>query len=182
MHRNERVNDMYSHLNVLVEEIKALNVKKITDEDMVRKIISILPRPEYQVIATLLHQEDLENMTPADALGRITTHELYELDGILATSSTPSKNLALKVEHEQKRKKVVKEDSSDDKYNEDVSSIIKATMKVMGQLNKKGLEYNPKIGRFSPKSNHPGGRIKCYNCGEKGHISPKCSKPNKYQD
>ena len=104
-------------MNVLVEEIKALNVKKITDEDVLRKIISILPRPEYQVIATLLRQEDLERMTPADALGRITAHELYELDGILATSSTPSKNFALKVEHEPRRKKVVKEGSSDDEYN-----------------------------------------------------------------
>src|SRR5438128_6338086 len=100
MNRNERVNDMYSRLNVLVEEIKALNVKKITDEDMVRKIISILPRSEYQIIATLLRQEDLENMTSADALGRIAAHELYELDDILTTSSTPSKNLVLKVEHE----------------------------------------------------------------------------------
>src|SRR6266498_4745998 len=97
MNRNERVNDMYSRLNVLVEEIKALNVKKITDEDVVRKIISILPRPEYQIIATLLRQEELENMTPTDVLGRIAAHELYELDGILATSSTPSKNLALKL-------------------------------------------------------------------------------------
>src|SRR5437016_13988434 len=87
MNRNERVNDMYSHLNVLVEEIKALNVKKITDEDVVRKIISILPRPEYQIIAMLLRQEELENMTPADVLGRIAAHELYELDGILATAS-----------------------------------------------------------------------------------------------
>src|SRR5438128_8024758 len=100
MNRNERVNDMYSHLNVLVEEIKALNVKKITDENVVRKTISILPRLEYQVIATLLRQEDLENMTSADALGRIAAHELYELDDILATSSTPSKNLTFKVEHE----------------------------------------------------------------------------------
>ncbi len=131
MNRNERVNDMYSRLNVLVEEIKALNVKKITDEDVVSKIISILPRSEYQVIATLLRQEDLENMTPADALGRIAAHELYELDGILTTSSTPSKNLALKVEHEPRRRRVAKEDSSDDEDNEDVSSIIKATMKLM---------------------------------------------------
>src|SRR5438105_4638708 len=182
MNRNKRVNDMYSRLNVLVEEIKALIVKKITDEDVVRKIISILPRPEYQIIATLFHQEELENMTPADVLGRIAAHELYELDGILATSSTPSKNLTLKVEHEPRRKKVAKEYSSDDEDNEDVSSIIKATMKLMGQLNKKGLEYNPKTRRFSPKSDHPGGRINCYNCGEKGHISLKCSKPKKYQD
>src|SRR6266508_3801292 len=136
MNHNERVNDMYSRLNVLVEEIKALNVKKITDEDVVRKIISILPRPEYQVIATLLCQEDLENMTPADALGRIAAHELYELDGILATSSTPSKNLAIKVEHEPRRRRVAKEDSSDDEDNKDVSSIIKATMKRMGKPKK----------------------------------------------
>src|SRR5438128_5716240 len=182
MNRNERVNDMYSRLNVLVEEIKALNIKKITDEDVVRKIISILPRPEYQVIATLLRQEDLENMTSADALGRITAHELYELDGILATSSTPSKNLTLKVEHEPRRRRMAKEDSSDDEDNEDISSIIKAIMKLMGRLNKKGLEYNSKTARFSPKGDHPGCKIKCYNCGEKGHISPKCSKPKKYQD
>src|SRR6266498_3918785 len=116
-------------------------------------------------------------MTPADALGIITAHELYELDGILATSSTPSKNLALKVEYEPTKKKVVKEDSSDDEDNEDVFSIIKATMRLMGQLNKKGFEYNPKTGRFSPKGDHPGRRIKCYNCDEKGHISPKYSNP-----
>src|SRR6266508_4626857 len=182
MNRNERVNNMYSRLNVLVEEIKALNVKKITDEDVVRKIISILPRTEYQIIVTLLRQEDLESMTPADVLGRIAAHELYELDGILATSSTPSKNLALKVEHEPRRRRVAKEDSSDDEENEYVSSIIKATMKLMSHLNKKGLEYNSKTGRFLPKGDHPHGKIMCYNCGEKGHISPKCSKPKKFQD
>src|SRR6266508_7015807 len=152
---------MYFRLNVLVEEIKALSVKKITDEDVVRKIISILPRLEYQVIAMLLRQEDLENMTPADAIGRIVAHELYELDGILATSSTPSKNLAFKVEHEPRRRRVAKKDSSDDEDNKDISSIIKATMKLMGRLNKKGLEYNSKTGRFSPKGDHLGGKLKC---------------------
>src|SRR5438105_10164017 len=55
-------------------------------------------------------------------------------------------------------------------------------MKLMGRLNKKGLEYNSKTGRFSPKSDQPRGKIMCYNCGEKGHISPKCFKPKKFQD
>src|SRR6266542_3237706 len=130
----------------------------------------------------LLYQEELENMTPADVLGRISAHELYELVGILTTSSTPSKNLALKVEHEPRRRRVAKEDSSDDEDNEDISSIIKATMKLMSHLNMKGLEYNPKTRRFSPKGDQPRGKIMCYNCGEKGHISPKCSKPKKFQD
>src|SRR5438128_3288022 len=113
-------------------------------------------------------------MTPADALRRIAAHELYELDGILATFSTPSKNLALKVEHEPRRRRVAKEDSIDDEDNEDVSSIIKAIMKLMGRLNKKGFEYNSKTGRFSPKGDQSCGKMVCYNCGEKGHISPKC--------
>src|SRR6266542_1914194 len=130
----------------------------------------------------LLYQEELENMTPADVLGRIAAHDLYEIDGILATSSTPSKNLALKVEHEPRRRRVAKEDSSDDEDNEDVSSIIKATMKLMSRLNKKGLEYNPKTGRFSPKGDSSSRKMVCYNCGEKSHISPKCSKPKKHQE
>src|SRR5438105_13168189 len=126
MNQNERVNDMYSLLNVLVEEIKTLIVKKITDEDVVRKIISILPRLEYQVTAKLLRQEDLERMSLADALGRIAAHELYELDGVLTTTSTPSKNLALKVEHKLNKKKVIKEESSEDEDGEgDLSSMIK---------------------------------------------------------
>src|SRR5438045_3587856 len=78
--------------------------------------------------------------------------------------------------------KVVKEDSSDDDDNEDISSIIKATMKLMSKLNKKGLEFNPKAGRFSPMGNQSHRKMVCYNCGEKGHISPKCSKPKKHQE
>src|SRR5438128_9131068 len=38
MNCNERVNNMYYRLNVLVEEIKALNVKKIMDEEVLQKI------------------------------------------------------------------------------------------------------------------------------------------------
>src|SRR6266540_3930671 len=78
----------------------------------------ILIKVNNFVCTIFLRQEDLESMTPADALGRIAAHELYELDDILTTSSTPSKNLALKVEHEPRKKKVVKEDSSDDEDNE----------------------------------------------------------------
>src|SRR5438128_12485437 len=113
-------------------------------------------------------------MTPADVLGRIAAHELYELDGVLATSSsTPSKNLSLKIEHEPRRRKVAKEDSSDNDDNEDISSIIKASMKLMSKLNKKGLEFNPMTGRFSAKGEPSSRKMVCYNCGEKGHISPK---------
>src|SRR5207244_775209 len=108
---NEKANDMYSRLNVLVEEIKSLDVKNITEENVVRKIISILPRPDYHVIATLLHQEDLQNILVADVLGRIVAYEIYELEMPTTSTSTPSKNLALKAEHKHK-KKLVKEESS----------------------------------------------------------------------
>ena len=66
---------------------------------------------------------------------------------------------------------MVKEESSDDEDNEDLASMIKTTMKLMNQLNKKGLEFNPEIGRFSPKGEYLGGKVKCYNYGEEGHIT-----------
>src|SRR5438128_995766 len=122
-------------------------------------------------------------MTPADAHGRIAAHELYELDGILTMTFTPSKNLALKVEYKSRKNKVVKNEAGDDEDDEeDLSSMTKTTMKLMSQINKKGLEFNPMTGRFSPKGEYSGGKVKCYNSGEEDHIAPKCSKPKKNQD
>src|SRR5438105_14492899 len=120
----------------------------------------------------LLRQEDLEKMSPSDALGRMAAYELYELDGVATLTPTSSKNLALKVEHKNKKKKVVKEESSEDEDGEaNLSSMIKTTMRLMKNLNKKGLEFNPKTGRFSPKGEHSSRKVKCYNCRKEGHIA-----------
>jgi hypothetical protein len=49
--------------------------------------------------------------------------------------------------------------------------------RLSSKIRKKGYIFDPKKGVF-----HPSGSDKnktCYNCGEKGHISPNCFKPVK---
>jgi hypothetical protein len=40
---NENANDMYPQLNIVVEEVKGLGLTQLTQPDVVRKILSVLP-------------------------------------------------------------------------------------------------------------------------------------------
>ena len=51
----ESTNEMYSCLNVLVEEVNGLGLTKLKPSDIVRKILSVLPIDKYGHIMTVLH-------------------------------------------------------------------------------------------------------------------------------
>ena len=51
----ECANQMYSHLNVLVEEVNGLGLTQMQPSDVVRKILSVLPIEKYGHIVTVLH-------------------------------------------------------------------------------------------------------------------------------
>jgi hypothetical protein len=44
MKQNELVRDMYSHLNLVINEINYIGINKLDDADIVRKLISLLPQ------------------------------------------------------------------------------------------------------------------------------------------
>jgi hypothetical protein len=44
MKDNELVRDMYSHLNLIINELNSIGINKLGDADIVWKIISLLPR------------------------------------------------------------------------------------------------------------------------------------------
>ena len=67
---------MYSRLNVLVNEINSLGVKKINDLELIRKILHSLRRPEYDLVTTILYEKELSTMTPNEVLNKVTAHEL----------------------------------------------------------------------------------------------------------
>lgn len=60
----ECANEMYSRLNVLVEEVNGLGLTQMQPSDVVRKILSVLPIDKYGHIVTVLHQGDLSTATP----------------------------------------------------------------------------------------------------------------------
>jgi hypothetical protein len=55
---NENANDMYSQLNILVEDVNGLGLTQISEPDVVRKILSVLSIEKYGHIVTVLHQMD----------------------------------------------------------------------------------------------------------------------------
>ena len=55
--------------------------------------------------------------------------------------------------------------------------MMRKFTRLNDKINKKGFNFDPKRRMF-----RPWGDVKnktCYNCGEKGHISPDCPKPDK---
>ena len=71
----ENANEMYSCLNVLVEEVNGLGLTQMSPSDVVRKILSVLPIDKYVHIVTILHQGDLSAATPTQILGKINALE-----------------------------------------------------------------------------------------------------------
>ena len=73
----ESANEMYSCLNVRIEEVNGLGLTQMQPSDVVRKILSVLPIDKYGHIVTMLHQGDLSTATPTQILGKINAHEMY---------------------------------------------------------------------------------------------------------
>ena len=60
----ESANEIYSRLNVLVEEVNGLGLTQMSPPDVVRKILSVLSIDKYGHIVIVLHQGDLSAATP----------------------------------------------------------------------------------------------------------------------
>jgi hypothetical protein len=92
MKDNELVRDIYSHLNLIINELNSIGINKLGDADIVRKIISLLRQQRYGSIITILHNmEDLSTMTPTIVIGKIVAFEMSRkmCRGEEPTSSRP---------------------------------------------------------------------------------------------
>jgi hypothetical protein len=73
---NENAKSMYSHLNVIVNEINALGVKNITDVNINRKILQSLRKPDYDLVKAIIYEKKLEELKPSHILSKIMAHDL----------------------------------------------------------------------------------------------------------
>jgi hypothetical protein len=91
MKDNELVRDMYSRLNLIINELNFIGINKLGDANIMRKIISLLPQQRYGSIITILHNmEDLSTMIPTIVIGKIATFEMSRKMGLEEpTSSRP---------------------------------------------------------------------------------------------
>jgi hypothetical protein len=92
MKDDEIVRDIYSHLNLIINELNSIGINKLGDVDIVRKIISVLPQQRYGSIITILHNmEDLSTITPTIVIRKIAAFEMSRkmCRGEEPTSSRP---------------------------------------------------------------------------------------------
>ena len=123
-------------------------------------------------------------------MGEIRTHEMGILD--MSEEPTSSKSIALKTKVNKHRKpKMIKQESSpsdeEDHHQESTSDdedddgelalMMRKFTRLSDKINKRGYNFNPKRKMFRPRGDSKSKT--CYNCGEKGHISPNCPKLDK---
>ena len=96
MNDNELVRDMYSRLNLVINELHSIGLIKLDDADIMRMIISVLPQKKYASIITILHNmENLSTMTLGIVIGKIVAFEMLRKMGQdEASSSSKGKALA----------------------------------------------------------------------------------------
>jgi hypothetical protein len=79
MKENELVRDMYSLMNVIINKINFIGLKKIGDVDIVRNIIFVLPHKKYANILTIFHNmEYLSIMTLVLVIGKLVAFEMSQ--------------------------------------------------------------------------------------------------------
>ena len=67
---HESANDMYSRLNILVNEINGLGLTQIEDDQVVRRILQAL-LPKYKLIVSIIYDNnDIKRMTPSKCSAR----------------------------------------------------------------------------------------------------------------
>jgi hypothetical protein len=185
---NENANDMYSRLNILVEEVNGLVLTQISQPGVVRKILSVLLIEKYGHIVTMLHQMDLSTATPTQILGKVNAHEMYMHINDKDGSSSKKKDLALKANQEKKGKTKVlveEESASDDDIDVNIVLMVKKTTKMLKKLNREGIKFDSRKKKFFSSTKRKAiSEMYCYNCGELGHLAHQCTKPkkNKFKD
>jgi hypothetical protein len=73
---NEELNDNFSHLNNIVNEVKDLGFD-VPDVDISHKFLRALT-PKYETIVTLLMRSNLKTTTPSEVLGEVLTHDIFK--------------------------------------------------------------------------------------------------------
>jgi hypothetical protein len=71
---NEELNDSFSRLNNIVNDLKDLRFN-VFEVDISHKFLRVLP-PKYETIVTLLVRSNLKTITPLKVLGEVLTQHL----------------------------------------------------------------------------------------------------------
>ena len=78
MEEDESISEMFHHLQVIVNDLKALG-EKIKDDDVSHRFLMCLP-PRFEMLRLLIIRGGLKEITPNQVLGDVMTQETYRVE------------------------------------------------------------------------------------------------------
>ena len=121
---HENTKTMYSRLNILMNEINSLDVKKINDLELIRKIIHSLRRPDYDLVITIFYEKEINTLTPNQVLNKVIAHELCHDIKPRAPPSSPTHS-TLGCKQVKKLKKMAIKGSSSEERRGGMPKLLK---------------------------------------------------------
>jgi hypothetical protein len=132
---DEGVEQMYSRLGVLIQSINALDVANLSEQEIIRKILQILPKPRYNIIKAPLFEKDFSTLTITEVVNKIRSHDMFMMEDMESSTSNSraKKDLALKASEKIKSKKTNAKPpfSSSESEGKSDSSEVESVMKSL---------------------------------------------------
>ncbi|GKV50250.1 hypothetical protein SLEP1_g56962 [Rubroshorea leprosula] len=183
MKSEESIQDMYTRLNDIVINLKALG-KVYPSQEVVRKVLRSLPKNWEAKKTAIEESKDLNTLKLEDLIGKLMTYEIeVQADCGVEVVEKKKKNVAFKASNQ-------KEESEDDVCNDEssneeditklVSKEVKKYMKksLKGTSSRRNKEIHYSRGRICSDDDDRGKPskkyIKCYECNKMGHYRNEC--------
>ncbi|XP_052724697.1 uncharacterized protein LOC128194073 [Vigna angularis] len=175
MQPGEPISDVQKRFTHIVNHLTGLGKTFDTDELNV-KILKSLDRSWQPKVTAISESQNLTQMSTAILFGKLREHEL-ELKR-LTTEEDQGKRKTLAFKSEISKGKSYKriEDDDSDNDEENMSLMIKKFAKFMKAKGKDKYHGERKENQGSPSS------VKCYGCGERGHMKTDCPNNRKSEE
>nr|AAM08642.1 Putative copia-type pol polyprotein [Oryza sativa Japonica Group] len=173
----ESPSDMYDRLSKIVNEIKGLGSKDMTDEVVVKKMVRAITPRNFTLVTIIRERPDYKTLTPHDLLGRILAHDMLvqESKDVIqyinqsSTASIKKEDLALKAKEEEEENRKSKSKAEID--DEEMALFVKKFGKFM---RRSGFFKGGSSKHYSNKSSGRHSARVCYVCKEPGHFIADC--------
>ncbi|GKV42140.1 hypothetical protein SLEP1_g49577 [Rubroshorea leprosula] len=167
MKSEESIQDMYTRLNDIVTNLKALG-KVYPPQEVVRKVLRSLPKSWEAKKMAIEESKDLNILKLEDLIGKLMTYEIeVQGDGGVEIIEKKKMDVAFKVSNQKEKSE---DDASD---GENFSSLTFREVRRFMKKNIKSKLARKDEGESTKKS------VKCYECNKMGRYRNECPKLKK---
>jgi hypothetical protein len=185
---DETPQEMYNHMKLMVNKVRAYGSKKWTDKLMVQRLLRAYTIRDTTLVSIVRGDPKLKRMTSEDILARIINHELlleearYVKNLSKGIVSTKKDVIALKASKKSKKKQIQVESLSEEEQDEE-DEEKEYDKEELALFIKKFNKYISKRGPFKrDKKEKTRSKRVCYNYGKNGYFIAQCSHERNDED